>query len=246
MTEPATRPLRTWRPMAAWTAGILLALGLAWFVGAVVVPLLQVRAAVGRCAAEVESPSSDQVSLVSEVAPREVARLGGPERAARLLGIYLALPVWMTKHRESAVVMLGSSCDGYALPKLAELLQDANWHVRVIAILAMKNTAESDSGAAAALPKALEDPNWEVRHAAAMPSRRFRYETEAAIISLSKLLHDDHTVVRRDAAAELSRMGAKAEPVITSLTAALSDPDQDVRRLAAKALEGIRAAELPK
>jgi len=29
--------------MAAWTAAILLALGLAWFVGAVVVPVWQVR-----------------------------------------------------------------------------------------------------------------------------------------------------------------------------------------------------------
>ncbi|GEM_PF-6257669 len=28
-TERANKPLRTWRPMAAWTAGILLALGLA-------------------------------------------------------------------------------------------------------------------------------------------------------------------------------------------------------------------------
>ncbi|GEM_PF-229133 len=38
MSEPAP-PLRTWRPMAAWTAGILLALGLACFVGAVVRPM---------------------------------------------------------------------------------------------------------------------------------------------------------------------------------------------------------------
>jgi hypothetical protein len=40
--DPAP-PLRTWRPMAAWTGAILLALGLAWFVGAVVVPVWQVR-----------------------------------------------------------------------------------------------------------------------------------------------------------------------------------------------------------
>ncbi len=32
MSEPVSSPpLRTWRPMAAWTAGIVLALGLVWF-----------------------------------------------------------------------------------------------------------------------------------------------------------------------------------------------------------------------
>jgi hypothetical protein len=38
VTEPAdqpAKPLRTWRPMILWTAAILLALGLAWFVAAV-------------------------------------------------------------------------------------------------------------------------------------------------------------------------------------------------------------------
>ncbi len=35
MTDPSSPPLRTWRPMAAWTAGILLALGLAWLLAAV-------------------------------------------------------------------------------------------------------------------------------------------------------------------------------------------------------------------
>ena len=35
--EQTTKPPRTWRPMAAWTGALLLALGLVWFVAAVVV-----------------------------------------------------------------------------------------------------------------------------------------------------------------------------------------------------------------
>jgi hypothetical protein len=44
--EQPAKPRRTWLPMTLWTAGILLALGLAWFVGAVVVPVWQVRSTV--------------------------------------------------------------------------------------------------------------------------------------------------------------------------------------------------------
>lgn len=46
MPEPAERsakPVRTWRPMILWTAAILLALGLAWFVGAVALPLVKAK-----------------------------------------------------------------------------------------------------------------------------------------------------------------------------------------------------------
>jgi hypothetical protein len=36
VTDQPAKPLRTWRPMVLWTAGILLALGSAWFATAVV------------------------------------------------------------------------------------------------------------------------------------------------------------------------------------------------------------------
>ena len=46
VAEQPAKPIRTWRPMVLWIAGILLALGLAWFVGAVVVPVYQTHAVV--------------------------------------------------------------------------------------------------------------------------------------------------------------------------------------------------------
>ena len=39
VAEQPAKPVRTWRPMALWSAGILLVLGLLWFIGAVVVVL---------------------------------------------------------------------------------------------------------------------------------------------------------------------------------------------------------------
>ncbi len=73
--EQAAKP-RTWRPMVHWTAGILLALGLAWFVAAVVVPYFRVRAFMTGGA-----PSREDIS-----------RLGGPEKTARWIVWYLRLP----------------------------------------------------------------------------------------------------------------------------------------------------------
>ncbi len=75
-----TPPLRTWRPMAAWTAAILLALSLAWFVGAVVVPVWQTKTIVTAYATQGIDEST------------AVERLGGQERAARRLALYLRMP----------------------------------------------------------------------------------------------------------------------------------------------------------
>ena len=80
MIEPAdqpAKPLRPWRPMAAWTAGIVLALGLAWVVAAVVVPVWQVRAAVRRTYGVPAWNGYPQAAM-----EKEVRSLGSPERAA--------------------------------------------------------------------------------------------------------------------------------------------------------------------
>ncbi len=46
VADPSAGRLRTWRPTVLWTAGILLALGLAWFIGAVAVPAWRARVAI--------------------------------------------------------------------------------------------------------------------------------------------------------------------------------------------------------
>jgi hypothetical protein len=74
------KPVRTWRPMVAWTLGILAALGLAWFVGAVAVPVWTTKAIVTAYATqEIDEPTA-------------IERLGGQEAAARRLALYLRMP----------------------------------------------------------------------------------------------------------------------------------------------------------
>jgi hypothetical protein len=91
-------PLRTWRPMAAWTAGILLALGLAWFVGAVVVPVMEVRKVVGEYC--------KQTRWVGKRWPpwpaheeNAIKGLGGPDAAVRKLALYIRFPQWVAPNQ---------------------------------------------------------------------------------------------------------------------------------------------------
>jgi len=115
---PAAPSLRTWQPMVLWTAGILLALGLAWFVGAVAVPFFQVRAVVREFGGR-----------PSNVAAPYVERLGGPERAAARLALFARLPGWATSSRDRyyAASLLGCTnqwdlaCEVYRTTRHADV-----------------------------------------------------------------------------------------------------------------------------
>jgi hypothetical protein len=87
MDGAEAKPPATWRPLILWSAAIVLALALAWFVGAVVIPAYQVHSTIRNIHAILYRPTSEPLN----VAPL-VKVLGGPERAAWKLSIYLRLP----------------------------------------------------------------------------------------------------------------------------------------------------------
>lgn len=121
--------------MVLWTAGILLALGLAWFVGAVVVPVWQVRSKMGHVQWFVSGP-------VTKVAGGEeiVADLGGQETAARKLTLYLCMPRAVAPNKHYAVVLLRDigPIAKSAIPALEPLLKDADESMRFAAAEALK------------------------------------------------------------------------------------------------------------
>jgi len=86
---PAEGRQRNLRGAILGTVGILLALALAWFVGAVAVPFFQVRAVVREFGGR-----------PSNVAAPYIERLGGPERAAARLALFAGLPGWATSSRD--------------------------------------------------------------------------------------------------------------------------------------------------
>jgi HEAT repeat protein len=146
--------------MAAWTAGILLALGLAWFVGAVAVPVWQTRTAVDEVWRwNIYCQDSWPARLQSGI-----ERLGGPERAVSKLRLYLRSPQRVAPYRETALRMLGK-CGGDAVPVLLPYLCAKDSHERCVAaeqlgVLKERRTVE-------ALVAALQDSEWSVRAAAA-------------------------------------------------------------------------------
>jgi hypothetical protein len=140
VTEPTVgqmpvRPPRAWRPMAGWTLGILLALGLAWFVGAVVVPFQRAREALGLLRT---SPPGETVTLpITTASARDrygkvIQHLGGPDRAVRPMAVYIRAPRRCADMRLAAVYTL-HYCGRQADPVLKGLLGDNDPHVRIAA-----------------------------------------------------------------------------------------------------------------
>jgi len=115
VTEPAPSspapPLRTWRPMVLWSLGILLALGLVWFVASVIVPCYQVRRAIG--------------SLWGGSGRDAVRRLGGREAALAKLRLYRRLPERMAPAKEYLAHLL-VECGDRAVPDLEVALNSTD------------------------------------------------------------------------------------------------------------------------
>jgi hypothetical protein len=162
--------------MLLWTAGILLALGLAWFVGAVVVPVWQVHAAIKKAnmgsvtfAYSMDSPQDRIEDAIACWAEDEVARasLGGAETAAWKLNVYLAAPGWAAAYKQAAVRM-ATCCGKPGLPALIRALAEGDPDVRRQAVAGIYRVREY--GCPDAIPAleriAASDPEAQVRAAA--------------------------------------------------------------------------------
>jgi hypothetical protein len=92
-------PPRTWRPMAAWAAGILLALGLVWFAAAVVVPAHRTRRLV-------ELYSTAGLPPQATVADDVIRELGGPEKAVSRLQQYVRMPASIAQRKYDGLMLI--------------------------------------------------------------------------------------------------------------------------------------------
>lgn len=225
-----SKPLRTWQPMFLWTAGILLALGLLWFFGALVAPLLQIRAAVYE-------------PLVVIVGDRPVvcqpkgtiARLGGPEAAARKLRTYLRMPEKLAPNKHVALVVLGH-CGAVGAPTLEEFMAKSE-----------------DPGFIAGSLAESEDP----RAFEALVALATRYGNTCAVAWLGEsrdpgafdflisLLGDERAPVRAAAAFAVGqRQGSRPDKrAAEEIRKLLDDKDERVRQSAANALKKIVGEE---
>lgn len=210
------------------TIGIVLILGVACFIAAVVAPVMQTRAAVKRY-------RDAWLNYAREKEARnELERLGEPETAIRRLSIYLRLPEWLAPERPTAARMVGD-CGKPAVLMLLRLLEDEDHDVRHWAAMALGEIG--DPRAVEPLSGLLlvdEDEGVRLEAARALVKLKDRRATEALVSAL----RDEKWVVRTWAAAALGEIGdlRAVEPLI----AALDDNADLVRERAARALGKLK------
>jgi len=215
-------PVRTWGPMILWTAGILAALGLAWPVGAVAVPVWRTRAIV-----------REYNKMADPVPEGAIRRLGGPDEAAQQLGVFIRMPDWFTG-RDSPVGGAGSEEKAFAVELLARCgrpavrpliraLKTGAPAVRLNAARALAVIGPEAEEAAPHLIVALDDP-----------TNVARYDRIAPV------------PIRLWVIAALRRIGPPAAAAVPKLERALHDQNEDVRCAADSALEMLRGQEPPR
>jgi hypothetical protein len=223
MPEPADqppKPPRTWRPMAAGVAGILLTLGLVWFLGVVVIPLWGTKRIVGDC--------------VSDKRPRSeaVKQLGGNQRAASRLRLYISLPASMAPNQLAAVDML-TGCGRPGTDALVSLMSHRDAKIRAMAASRFQiTTIEGPERAARALGRLLFDEDEEVRDQAGGAlfemATRERALVQDTLPALIRCVESSEMVCNRQWAIEvLCKMGETAKPAIPALLEAAKRPDSD-------------------
>jgi hypothetical protein len=226
--SPPAKPLRTWLPMAAWTAGILLALGIAWFVGAVVVPVWRTREVIWTN--NVHSGSVHTPSL-----PGTMEELGGPEQAAGRLGMFIRMPKWFTEfdphdmpgreyHDVDFAVTVLACCGRPAVRHLIWALRHPDPETRVSAMWSLGMIGPE---AREALPTLIA-------------ATRDRTEMRSGLPVFGDEAHHHVMSVRQFAATAIGAIGPEAAGAAPQLTELLTDELDEVRMAAAEALKKIR------
>ncbi len=126
------------RAIIGWSAGMLAALGLAWFVGTAVIRLMDARAATKRCLPLADSSEWDAS------ARSEVKKLGGARRAVPLLSTYARLPGVAREDRFTAKMMI-CACREEAQPTITELTEDEDPYVRFWAAVALARMGKPEA-----------------------------------------------------------------------------------------------------
>lgn len=183
------------KAIITWTAIMFTALALAWFVGAVVVPVWRTRTAVVKfhrraCSGRAEGDYLGGLLLTKHFYRPLVKELGGPEKACSKLGWYVRMPAGMVPHRDCATRALGL-CGKPAVAALESALTDDKGEIRWATANALEWIGSDAVEAIPALEEALKDEDEQVRTAAQRALGRIdgRY-TAGQKTSVLRLAHD--------------------------------------------------------
>jgi len=236
--QPVQPPLRTWRPMAAGTAGILLALGLIWFVAAVVVPVWRACLVVDECAADMRFYSRSQPYDYSGA----IKRLGGEENGRHAIDLYLRLMRPKANLRGVALYLL-SRCGEKAVPRLLTSLRDPDRDVREKILWALQEAEIPADADLSPLVSVLDDEEEVLRSTAAYTLGRVAKGRSEPVAAMTALFDDPSDHVRFAAIRAIEMIGPKARAAIPALEKMLTDRSELNRTAAAEALKKIRGEE---
>jgi len=229
--EPAVaKPGGNLRGAVLWTAGILLALGLTWFVPTVAVPFFQARSLLR------EHNLHSFRRWSSDYGRRHIAGcMGSPERARLGLKLNLRISPLTPEQRLTALRLLGY-CGKCAMPDLLEALGRKDQDARRVAAAAIGDVGPEARDAIPALIRALADGHAGVRVCAMLALGKIGPEARAAVPLLIRTLADtdkSHQSEADSAAEALGGIGPEAMPPLLEL---IASPDPWVRCRAVRAL----------
>ena len=189
--------------MALWTAGLLLLLGLIWFVAAVVVPVWQVRSTVKKYSQGWSERNPGGRENVYDLIDPMIPKLGGSKRAARRLGLYLRLPEVIAPRKKDAFSLLGKCEHEDAIPEARPLLTSKSPKLRAGAVYYLGHQDPDLVRIMPALVVALQDTEPDVRTYAAIALASRGKDALQAVPALERALKDNDDGVRYYAAIAL-------------------------------------------
>ena len=241
-------PLRTWRPMALWTAALLLVLGLIWFIGAAAVPVWRVHRAIAEyrdrngCASGSFLPGRPGAAALK-------ARLGDGDAGLSQLRLFLKCP---RMERRWIAIELLASYGGQAAPDLIDEL----WKGTTVTTAEGIMLAYSSEGGSArqglvvlgadALPairRRLADGHGFRKVLLLEVLAMMKAEASSVLPELMDIAQHSPDVIAAIFAVEaMSGIGESAAPQLREL---LSDPAPEVSEVAALLLLSLRWDQSP-
>jgi HEAT repeats len=194
---PLEKPGPSRKAIIGWTAGMLAVLGMAWFVGTVVVPVWQTHRVLSKqWPALLTAEKSPWGKTRWELGEKEaISLLGGRDQAVPRLLLYARMPRRIAPYRVEALFLLFRCAGKDAIPALSRHLQDADPLVREQAAWALRKLGTAARPAVPALIKALEDKSAKVRGLAAGALGAIGAEARGAVPGLEALRGDKQVYV---------------------------------------------------
>ena len=224
---PSEKKPRSKRIYVYWGMPFALLLVLGLFCWLFLLPEQRLRGIVARCAEN------------SEIIPRAIEDMGGPDAAVGELEGYLALSDGRSPHKETAVLML-IHCESAGVSVLAKCLRQRDPGVRVKAAWALGLWRGKAVEALPALERSLNDeaPKVAAEAAWALGQVGDRRAVKPLTIALAQRRESN---VRGYIAMALGELGGAT--AVRALSEALNDRNEWVRRKAREALEKIKAVQ---